>query len=71
MCIINQLTLELKIKLITFILKWRDDMKKFVITEELVQAIGNYLLQKPMAEVRLLVEALEKQLVLIEEKKEE
>lgn len=43
----------------------------FADTEELVQAIGTYLLQKPMAEVRHLVEALEKQLVLLEEKQEE
>lgn len=45
-------------------------MKEFKIKEDLVQAIGAYLLSKPMSEVRLLVEALEKNLVLIEEEKQ-
>ena len=40
-------------------------MKEYKIKEDLVQAIGNYLLSKPMSEVRLLVEALEKTLVLL------
>ena len=45
-------------------------MKEYKIKEDLVQAIGQYLLSKPMNEVRLLVEALEKSLVLIEEEKQ-
>ena len=35
-------------------------MKNFIISEELLQAVGSYLLSKPMVETRRLVEALEK-----------
>lgn len=45
-------------------------MKNFIIPENLVHAIGNYLLSKPMNEVRVLVQELEKIQELKEEPKE-
>ena len=35
-------------------------MKKFIIREDLLQAIGTYLLSRPMGEIRKIVEELEK-----------
>lgn len=34
-------------------------MRKFIIEENVLQALGQYLLSKPMVEVRQLVQALE------------
>lgn len=41
-----------------------------MLSNDLVQAIYNYLMSKPMAEVRSLVEAIEKQVKEDSEKKE-
>lgn len=44
-------------------------MKQFIIKEDLLMAIGNYLLTRPMGEVRNLVQEMEKSLVLHEPEK--
>lgn len=48
-------------------------MKMFKISEDLLKELGKYLMSKPMGEVRMLVEALEKNIVEIkeEEKKDQ